>query len=81
MATCTNVDLGRALDLSHSTVSRMRSGTRTGSLATLRRLAQVTGRPLEEVADAAEKARRGDLTSWHALLDLACTGSDDAAAE
>lgn len=71
---CSNADLGRALGLDHSTVSRMRSGTRTGSVATLRKLARISGRPLEEVLDAADHAREGNLEVWTAILNAACGG-------
>lgn len=74
--TCTNAALGQALNLSHSTVSRMRSGTRTGSMTTLMRLAEVTKTPLEKVALAAQAVKtRGDSTEWDKLLEKACTGA------
>ena len=79
--TCTNADLGRALGLSHSTVSRMRTGQRTGSLPTLRRLAALSGKSLEAVADAAIAARDGDTAEWTKILDSVCGAEAPAVAD
>lgn len=65
----TNADIGTRLGLAHSTVSRMRRGERLGSLETLRKIAAVTGTPLDDVTAAADKARGGDLPDWIALLE------------
>lgn len=81
MTTCTNSALGHALGLSHSTVSRMRAGTRTGSIKTLLRLAEVSGVPLEDVARASEAAKEGNADRWNAILEKACGTGTDAAAE
>lgn len=75
MTSCTNTALGNALGLSHSTVSRMRAGTRTGSVKTLIRLAEVSGVPLDKVAAASEAVREGDTAEWNAILEKAC-GAD-----
>lgn len=78
---CTNAQLGAALGLSHSTVSRMRSGTRIGSVRTLIRLAEVSGVTLDDVAWTAVHVSEGDdeaLEKWHGILDKACgIGGDD----
>lgn len=76
MTQCTNADLGRVLGLSHSTVSRMRSGSRTGSIATLQRLSKASGVPLEDVANAAQAARRGKKSAWNKILEKACNDDD-----
>ena len=70
--TCTNAALGEALGLSHSTVSRMRTGKRTGSPRVQMALADLAHKPLEEVVRAAMAAQSGDLEAWTAILDAAC---------
>jgi transcriptional regulator with XRE-family HTH domain len=75
MTSCTNTALGNALGLSHSTVSRMRAGTRTGSVKTLIKLAEVSGVPLDQVAAASEAVREGKTDEWNAILEKAC-GAD-----
>ena len=72
-ATCTNAALGEALGLSHSTVSRMRKGTRTGSDVTQLKLAELANVSVEEVMRAAIAARAGDADRWNEILDAACT--------
>jgi hypothetical protein len=75
MVTYTNRGLADALELSESTASRMRSAKRTGSVKTLNRIAKLTGRSLEEVVLAAEKARGGDLEKWADLLSSAVSNN------
>lgn len=70
---CTNADLGKVLGLTHSAVSRMRSGERIGSIETLSRLAAAARVPLEDVVVASRAARAGDLTDWTRILDAACS--------
>lgn len=70
---CTNAALGEALGLSHSTVSRMRSGARTGSPRVQMLLADLAGVQLEEVVRAAMAAQKGDTERWSEILDSACT--------
>lgn len=77
MSQCTNAALGEALNLSHSTVSRMRSGARTGSQTTQLRLAELANVSLEEVVRAAMAAKAGNKARWNEILDKAC-GSDDS---
>ena len=74
--TCTNAALGEALGLSHSTVSRMRSGARTGSPQTQMRLAELAKVPFEEVARAALAARAGDAKRWVEILESACSPAE-----
>lgn len=69
---CTNAALGEAHGLSHSTVSRMRKGTRTGSPQTQLLLAELAELPLETIARAAIAARTGDTDKWNEILDKAC---------
>lgn len=75
---CTNEDIGRELGLSHSAVSRMRAGTRTGSLDTLIKIAEVTAFSLEDVVTAAIAARRGDKSRWTEIMDALCGDKIDA---
>jgi transcriptional regulator with XRE-family HTH domain len=77
MMKCTNAQLGEALGLSHSTVSRMRAGARFGSIPTLIRLSEVSGVELEKVVLASEEARKGNSEEWHGILDRACGIEDE----
>lgn len=70
---CTNTDLGAALDLSPSSVSRMRSGIRTGSPETLKKLSIASGVPVADVLDAAIEARAGNPGKWVEVVEKACT--------
>jgi len=60
----TNGEVAAKLGLSMSTVSRMRTGKRTGSPATLMRIASVYGIPLDEVMGAAAKVHEGNTRPW-----------------
>ena len=67
----TNKQLGEALGLSHSTISRMRTGQRTGSTITLQRLADLTETPVEKVIKAASAARGDNTRAWLAIMKKA----------
>jgi len=65
----TNTEIGARLGLAHSTVSRMRTGERVGSIRTLQRISREYNLPLEEVVDAANKALEGNNADWVRLMD------------
>lgn len=65
----TNIDIANRLNLSQSTVSRMRKGTRLASLETLYAIAQTYNVNSEVLLAAASKAQRGDKTDWVDLLE------------
>ena len=77
LTSCTNAELGATLRLSHSTVSRMRSGRRMGSIETIERIAAVSRTPIAEVIEARKQCLEGDLTNWNRILDLVCAHADD----
>lgn len=64
----TNAQVAEKLGVSHSTVSRMRTGIRVGSTETLNRIHREYGIPLDRVVDAAVRARAGKPTKWKALM-------------
>lgn len=64
----TNTEIGARLGLAHSTVSRMRTGERVGSVRTLRRISREYGIELDRVMSAADKALDGDTADWVALF-------------
>lgn len=65
----TNTDIAARLGLAHSTVSRMRSGARVGSVRTLCRISSEFDIPLEKVMTAADKALAGDKDDWVKLIN------------
>ncbi len=64
----TNTDIAARIGLAHSTVSRMRTGERVGSVRTLRRISREFDVPLEEVMSAAGSALDGDKGDWVKLM-------------
>jgi transcriptional regulator with XRE-family HTH domain len=76
----TNRDLATALGLSLSTASRMREAKRLGSMTTLTRLANLTGRPLEDVFNASRDAAAGRGAAWASILEGAVIGHRAASA-
>lgn len=64
----TNTEIAGRLGLAHSTVSRMRTGERVGSVRTLRRISKEFGIPLERVMSSAGEALDGDSTNWVKLM-------------
>lgn len=75
----TNTEIAAKLGLAHSTVSRMRTGERVGSVRTLRRLSREFDIPLERVMSAAGQALEGDKRDWTRLMGEIV--GDDASAE
>lgn len=69
MAKLSNAEVGLALGMSHSSVSRMRTGERIASIESLEKIAVAyDGDPSELLAAAAE-AGRGDKQPWIRLLE------------
>lgn len=65
----TNAEVAAKLGVSHSTVSRMRTGKRVGSPQVLVRLSQEYNVPLDEVMTAAVSARDGKPAKWTMLMN------------
>lgn len=70
----TNAEIASRLGVSHSTVSRMRSGKRIGSPEVLVRISTEFDVPLERVMTAATAARRGKPKDWTKLMNEILTG-------
>lgn len=64
----TNAEVAERLGVSHSTVSRMRTGTRVGSPKVLQKIHETYSIPLNEVMDAAVKARDGHPAAWRKVM-------------
>ena len=64
----TNTEIAGRLGLAHSTVSRMRTGERVGSVRTLRRISKEFEIPLERVMSSAGEALDGDPANWVKLM-------------
>jgi len=64
----TNAQVAEKLGVSHSTVSRMRTGKRIGSPEVLSRISSEFEIPLADVMNAAVKARNGKLTLWTRMM-------------
>lgn len=64
----TNTEIAEKLGLAHSTVSRMRTGERVGSVRTLRRLSREFDLPLDRVMSSAGAALEGDKKEWVELM-------------
>jgi transcriptional regulator with XRE-family HTH domain len=64
----TNTEVAEKLGLALSTVSRMRTGERVGSVRTLRRLSREFDLPLDRVMSAAGSALEGDKGDWVKLM-------------
>lgn len=64
-----NSEVARTLDMSHSSVSRMRTGTRIGSADTLQALVEHYGADPADLLEAAALAAHGDTKAWVELLD------------
>ena len=64
----TNAEVADRLGVSHSTVSRMRTGKRVGSPEVLERIHKEYGVPLGEVMSAAVAARAGDTDDWVEMM-------------
>lgn len=60
----TNGEVAARLGLSMSTVSRMRTGKRTGSPSTLMRISSEYNIPLDDVMQAAAAVHKGDTEPW-----------------
>lgn len=66
----TNTEIAAKLGLAHSTVSRMRTGARVGSVRTIRRISKEYGIPIEKVMAAADKALNdGDPGDWIKIIN------------
>ena len=63
-----NSEIASALGLSHSGVSRMRSGARVASVDTLQKLVTLYDADPRALLQAAAKAADGDAEPWRALL-------------
>lgn len=64
-----NAEVARTLGMSHSSVSRMRTGERVASPTTLQQLVtEYSGDP-EVLVRAAAKAAAGDTAEWVEYLD------------
>lgn len=64
----TNAEVAQKLGVSHSTVSRMRTGKRLGSPQVLVRLSEAYDIPLDEVMAAAVAARNGKTGKWEKMM-------------
>lgn len=64
-----NIEIATALNLSQSTVSRMRSGQRLASLETLQLIAQQYSVEPSILLAAAAKASQGDRSEWIKVLN------------
>lgn len=65
----TNAEVATKLGVSHSTVSRMRTGKRVGSPELLMRIHKEYDVPLETVMSAATDARGGKTKKWVKLME------------
>lgn len=65
----TNAEVAEKLGLSHSTVSRMRTGKRLGSTEVLQKISAEYDVPLDAVITAAVEARAGRPQKWTELMD------------
>lgn len=74
----TNAEVAVKLGVSHSTVSRMRTGKRVGSPEILVRISSSYGIPLDEVMSAAVAARKGKPAQWQSIMRRV-VGSDHEA--
>lgn len=64
----TNAEVAERLGVSHSTVSRMRTGKRVGSPEVLMRIHQAYDIPLQDLMSAAVAARKGSAGDWQRLM-------------
>ena len=64
----TNAEVATKLGVSHSTVSRMRTGKRVGSPEVLQRIAREYSLPLDDVMSAAVDARAGKTKKWVKMM-------------
>lgn len=63
-----NSEIASALGMSHSGVSRMRSGARVASIDTLQKLIEMYDAEPRALVAAASKATLGDPEPWRSLL-------------
>lgn len=66
-----NVEIADTLNLSQSTVSRMRTGERIASIETLQAICEHYGVEPATLMAAASKAGQGDVTEWVEILSHA----------
>lgn len=71
-----NSEIAAALGMSHSSVSRMRSGARVASIETLQALVEVYDADPRPLLSAAAKAVAGDGKDWRDML-RALFGDED----
>lgn len=64
----TNAEVAEKLGVSHSTVSRMRTGIRVGSPKVLQKIHETYDIPLDQVMTAAVRARDGKPGEWQTLM-------------
>lgn len=64
-----NSEIAGALGMSHSSVSRMRSGRRIASIETLQALVEVYDADPRRLLAAAAKAQAGDAKDWLGILE------------
>lgn len=65
----TNADVAERLGVSHSAVSRMRTGKRVGSPEVLERISTEFHIPSAEILTAAVEARAGKLDKWVKIME------------
>lgn len=65
----TNAEVAEKLGVSHSTVSRMRTGIRVGSPKVLQKISVEYDVPLDQVMTAAVAAREGKPEKWRTLMN------------
>lgn len=63
-----NSEVASALGLSHSSVSRMRAGSRVASVETLQKLVSTYDADPRALLDAAAKAAEGNTEPWRKML-------------
>lgn len=64
-----NSEVAQALDMNHSSVSRMRAGRRVASVETLQRIVKEYNADPAELMAAATKASHGETDEWVQLLN------------
>lgn len=65
----TNQEVGARIGLTHSGASRLRSGARVASIATLQQIHKEFKIPLDELLATAERAQQGEIQPWIDMLN------------
>lgn len=81
MGQLANSHIASALGMSHSSVSRMRTGERVASYDVLEKIVQEYGGDPGEWLHAAAAASRGDVDSWVKMLSVAFSDGELEEAE